>query len=67
MKSINWTLTDVSEDERPQLDPERDRTQERPTVTQETLERDELRQSAEHRVLRNIARTYHRYYGPKPS
>ena len=58
-------MSEIAEDEVPQLDPERDRTQERPLVTEQILNRDELRDSAEFLVLRNIARTYHRYYGPK--
>lgn len=68
MKSINWTrrLAELPDDEvPPPLDPDIEQTKERPSVTQEVLDRDELRDSAEHRVLRNIARTYARYYGPQ--
>ena len=68
MKSINWTrrLADLPEDEvPPPVDPDLGRTVERPEVTRDVLSRDELRDSAEHRVLRNIARTYLQYYGPK--
>lgn len=63
MKAINWTrrLATVPDDEAPHLDPDLQRTKERPRVTREALKRDELRDSAEHRVLRNIARNYVRY------
>lgn len=49
----------------PRFDPQRGRTRERPAVTKEVLRRAALRDSAEHNVLRNIARTYARYYGPQ--
>lgn len=67
MKAINWTrfADEPAGETPPPLDPERGSTAERPEVTREVLERDELRDSAEHKVLRNIARTYARYYGPQ--
>jgi len=64
MKSINWTKPTEVPDEEPPFDPAQGKTKERPSVTQEILHRDDLRDSAEFKVLRNIARTYARYYGP---
>ena len=67
MKPINWTRrpADTPDGEAPPFDPQQGQTRERPAVTREVLERDSLRDSAEHQVLRNIARTYARYYGPR--
>lgn len=63
MKSINWTKPANAHVD-PPIDPTKSKTRERPQITEEILHRDELRDSAEFKVLRNIARTYARYYGP---
>lgn len=70
MKSINWTrlMSDHEDDAPPPLDPDFEPTKERPAVTNDLLRREDLRDTAEHKVLKNIARTYARYYGPnKPN
>ncbi len=62
MKSIHWTrFAQEPESDAPRPPEPADPT---PKKRPPTADRDEMRDSAEHKVLRNIARTYARYYGP---
>ena len=65
MRSIYWTQPpQLPDDEVPQPDPDREKTRERPAVTEDALNRENLRQTAEHEVLRSMLRHYAKYYGP---